>query len=279
VAAQTPPRTLICAQNLAPGEPDPYPVRPNFPESRVYSILLSVSVSLLLSFSGVALGWYHWIWGIVFTAILFLVTMFLINRKIGAIVHPAMAQVQQHLQQGRHQLAMQAMEDLLPMGKWVPMLTGALHANMGMIAYQTGDKEKGVRLLEGSSLKNAEARLMLASIRYRSGETERAIQILELSGKLNKKHALLHNTHAWMLHKAGKNDEAQAVLAAFLKKDPNNGPSKDNMLRLQNRTRMNMQAFEMNWYALQLEQPPQSMGQARRAPKGFREPPKRRKGG
>ena len=174
---------------------------------------------------------------------------------------------------------MQAMEDLLPMGKWVPMLTGMLHAQMGMIAYHTGDKDKGVKLLEGSSIKNAEARLMLACIRYKSGEVDRALSVLELTAKLNKKHALLHNTYAWMLHKKGKNDEAQAVLAAFLKKDPNNAPSKDNMLRLQNRTRMNMGAFEMNWYALGLEQPPQAMGQARRAPKGFREPPKRKKGG
>jgi hypothetical protein len=60
----------------------------------------------------------------------------------------------------------------------------------------------------------------------------------------------------------------------FLKKDPNDGPTRDNMLRLQNKTRMNMQAFDMHWYALGLEQPPQAMGQVRRAPKGFREPPK-----
>jgi hypothetical protein len=41
---------------------------------------------------------------------------------------------------------------------------------------------------------------------------------------------------------------------------------------------MTMQAFDMQWYVLGLERPPQAMGQMRRAPKGFREPPKRRGG-
>jgi hypothetical protein len=35
-----------------------------------------------------------------------------------------------------------------------------------------------------------------------------------------------------------------------------------------------MQGFGMHWFALGLEQPPQQMGQMRRAPNGFREPPK-----
>ena len=78
---------------------------------------------------------------------------------------------------------------------------------------------------------------------------------------------------------APKNDQHEAV-RAFLKKDANNGPTKDNMLRLQNKQRMNMSQFDMQWYALGLESPPSQMGmQMRRAPKGFREPPKKKKGG
>ena len=42
---------------------------------------------------------------------------------------------------------------------------------------------------------------------------------------------------------------------------------------------MVMTAFGDHWYMLGLEAPPQAMGQMRRAPKGFREPPKRKKKG
>ena len=115
-----------------------------------------------------------------------------------------------------------------------------------------------------------------AKAEHKKGDQKRAFEILQVAAAVNKKHALLHNTYAWMLHKNERGDEAQAVLAKFLKKDPNNAPSKDNLLRLQNRTRMTMQGFDMQWYALGLEHPPQQMGQMRRAPKGFREPPKQR---
>lgn len=246
----------------------------------MYSILLSLSLSLLLGFSGVFLDWWHWGWGIFFTIVLALVIWVLIARRIGKQIQPAMEQVQRQMQQGHVKLAIQTLEDMLPLGKWVPMLRGQVIAQMGMLEFYQGNKERGVQLLEGASLRNADARLLLACIRFKSGETDRALGILELASKVNKKHPLLHNTYAWMLQKANKAEQAQGVLAAFLKKNSGHGPSKENMLRLQNKQRMNMAQFDMQWYALGLEQPQQQMGvQMRRAPKGFREPPKNKKKG
>ena len=246
----------------------------------MYSILLSLFLSLLLGFSGVFLDWWHWGWGIFFTVVLSLGVWVLIARRVGKQIQPAMEQVQRQMQQGHVKLAIQTLEDMLPLGKWVPMLHGQVIAQMGMLEFYQGDKERGVKLLEGASMRNADARLLLGCIRYKAGETERALGILELAAKVSKKHALLHNTYAWMLQKAGKADQAQAVLAAFLKKDKTSAPTKDNMLRLQNKQRMNMAQFDMQWYALGLESPPSQMGvQMRRAPKGFREPPKSKKKG
>ena len=246
----------------------------------MYSIFLSLTLSLLLGFSGVFLDWWHWGWGIFFTLLLSVVIWVLIARRVGKQIQPAMEQVQRQMQQGHVKLAIQTLEDMLPLGKWVPMLHGQVIAQMGMLEFYQGDKERGVKLLEGASLRNADARLLLGCIRFKSGETDRAFSILNLASKVSKKHPLLHNTYAWMLQKAGKAEQAQAVLAAFLKKDANNGPTKDNMLRLQNKQRMNMSQFDMQWYALGLESPPSQMGmQMRRAPKGFREPPKKKKGG
>ncbi|MCB9877668.1 MAG: hypothetical protein H6835_08725 [Planctomycetes bacterium] len=245
----------------------------------MYSILLSLSIALLLGFSGTVFGVWGWGWAILFSALLLVGVWILIARRLATRLQPAMMQVQRQMEAGRPELAMQTMEDMLPLGKWVPMLKGQLLAQMGILAYHMGKKDKAFELLGGASLRNADAQLMLACMRYKAGETDRALSILQLATKINKKHALLHNTYAWMLHKQGKADEAQAALAAFLKKDADNAPTKDNMLRLQNRTRMNMQQFDMQWYALGLEQPPQAMGQMRRAPKGFREPPKGKKHG
>lgn len=246
----------------------------------MYSILLSLFLSLLVGIGGIYLFLgYHLFWGILITIVLAVVIWVLIARRIGKRLQPAMEQVQRQMQQQHFQLAYQSLEDMLPMCKWIPLLKGQLLAQMGMLSLHMGQKDRGVKLLEGASLKNADARLMLACIRYRDNEIDRAMQVLELTAKINKKHPLLHNTYAWMLHKAGKNGQAQAALAAFLKKNDKNAPTKENMLRLQNNKRMSMTAFAEQWYALGLEQPPQTMGQVRRAPKGFREPPKRKKGG
>jgi tetratricopeptide (TPR) repeat protein len=244
----------------------------------VYSLLLCSLVALFVGIGGILVDFWPWGWAIPIGLVTFVITWVLVARRLAKRLHPAMARVQKQMEARMFDAAMQSLEDLLPMGRWVPMLRGQLLAQMGLLAYHAGDREKAMKLLDGASMRAPDARLLLACIHYRNDDLERALAILKLAGAVNKKHALLHNTWAWMLHKNERADEAQAVLAAFLKKDPTNAPSKDNLLRLQNRTRMTMQGFDMQWFALGLEQPPQTMGQMRRAPKGFREPPKRRGG-
>ena len=241
----------------------------------MYSVLLSLSVALLLGFSGVFLDWWHWAWGILFSVLALVVVWVVLTRRLAGRLHPAMARVQKQMQAGHLDAAIQSLEEMLPLGRWVPLLRGQLLAQMGMLAWHANKKERAMELLNGASVRVAEAQLLLACIRYKNGEIDKALQGLQLAGIANKKHALLHNTHAWMLHKQERSDEAQKVLAAFNKRDPGNEPTKDNLLRLQNRTRMTMHGFDVHWYSLGLEQPPQEMGQMRRAPKGFREPPKR----
>lgn len=242
----------------------------------MYSVFLSLAIALLLGFSGVFLDWWAWYWAILFTILAFVVVWILVARRIAGHLQPAMERVQKQIEAGHWDGALQSLEEMLPLGKWVPMLKGQLLAQMGMLAWHGNKKEKALQLLEGASVRAPDARLLFACILYKNGDVARALSVLQFAGAVNKKHALLHNTWAWMLHKSERNDEAQAVLAAFQKRDAGNEPTKDNMLRLQNRTRMTMQAFGMQWYALGLEQPPQAMGQMRRAPKGFREPPKGR---
>lgn len=242
----------------------------------MYSVILASAIAFLLGFSGVFVDWWPWGWGIVFTIVAFIATWIVIARRIGTRVQPAMTRVQKQMEAGHLEAAMQSLRDLLPLGKWVPMLRGQLLGNMGMLAWMSNKKEQALELLEGASIRATDARLLLACILWKNGDSTRAYRVLQVAGAVNKKHALLHNTWAWMLHKQERADDAQKLLSDFCKRDPSNAPAKENLLRLQNRTRMTMQGFGMHWYMLGLEQPPQNMGQMRRAPKGFREPPKGR---
>lgn len=243
----------------------------------MYSILLCSAIALVLGFSGTLLDWgWGWGWAIFFSLVAFVVAWILWNRRLLGKLQPHMTRVQRLMQDQQMPAAYQALEELLPLGKWVPLLRGQVLAQMGMLANFMGDQTKAIGLLEGASLRAPDARLLLGCIVYKKGDTARGMEILKLAAAVNKKHALLHNTLAWMLQRSEQPDAAQQVLAAYLKRDADNAPSKENLLRLQNRTRMTMQGFDMQWYALGLEHPPQTMGQMRRAPKGFREPPKRR---
>lgn len=244
----------------------------------MYSLYLCSAIALLLGFAGVPFDAYAWPWALFFSMVVFVVAWILLARRLGTRLQPLMSKAQRLMQEGNLNEAMSTLEAMLAFGKWVPLLQGQVLAQMGMLANFQGDTAKAVKLLEGASIRAGDARLMLACIHYKKGDTQRAFQILQLAAAVNKKHALLHNTYAWMLHKNDRAEEAQGVLAAFLKRDPDNGPSKENLLRLQNRSKLTMQGFDAQWYMLGLEHPPQSMGQMRRAPKGFREPPKRRGG-
>ena len=240
----------------------------------MYSVILSCAMALLLGFSGTFLDWWGWGWAILFSLILVVVIWIVVARRISARLQPAMMRVQKQMEAGHADAALQSLEDMLPMGKWMPMLRGQLLANMGMIAHHTGKKERALSLLEQASVRVPDARLLLGCILFKNGDTTRALSVLQVAALVNKKHSLLHNTYAWVLSKSERADAAQKVLADFCKRNPNDEPAKDNLLRLQNRSRMTMHGFGMQWFALGLEQPPQQMGQMRRAPNGFREPPK-----
>jgi tetratricopeptide (TPR) repeat protein len=244
----------------------------------VYSILVCAAFALALAFGGNQLGWYGWGWAIPIALVLFIASWILLARRLAQRLQPVMTRVQRQMEAGMREAAMESLESLLPLGKWIPLLRGQVLGNMGMLAYHSGKKERAIELLRGASLRAPDAQLLLACIHYRNDEIDRAMQIMSLATKVSRKHALLHNTYAWMLAKNGKREEAQATLAAFQKRYDKSGPTKENLLRLQNRQRMTMAGFELQWYALGLEQPPQTMGQVRRAPKGFREPPKRKGG-
>jgi tetratricopeptide (TPR) repeat protein len=242
----------------------------------LYSVLLSVAIALLAGFSGTLLDFWGWGWAIAFSLVAFAALWVLLQRRMGAVLAPAMERIKAQMEAGHLDAAMQSLEALLPYGKWIPMLTGQLLAQMGMLAWYGNQKDKALALLEKASIRASDARLLLACILHTKGDTARALQVLQVAALAAKKHPLLHNTWAWILHKTERGDEAQKVLADFCKRSPGDALSQDNLLRLQNRTRMSMEGFGMQWYVLGLEQPPQQMGQMRRAPKGFREPPKRR---
>lgn len=237
----------------------------------MYSLILCAAGSILVSLIGFLLDGWGW-FGLVFVAVaLFAGSWFVVMRKLGARLQPKMEVVRRHAESGQIEGARRALEELLPMGKWVPMLTGQIEAQLGMLALHSRDEKTAVLHLKRSSKRVAEGQLMLAALHHRRKETDEALAVLAAAAPFHAKHSLLQNTYAWMLQKADRLDDAIALLNKLLKKVPDDEVGKDNLKRLQNRQRVDMRGFGNDWYALGLERPPASYGQIQTARKGFRQ--------
>ena len=244
----------------------------------MYSVVICSAIGLLFGFGGCLAGLWPWGWAIFFTLVVFVAAWIVTARLVGKRLQPIMTRIQQQMQAGMVDAGMQGLRELLGKSHWMPMLRGQILAQMGMLAYQTGDHDEARKLLQQSSRRVADGQLVLAVMQYRAGDKALAFQTLQLSAAVNRKHSLLHNVWAWLLHQESRVDEAIAVLARYTKKQAIDETAKDNLLRLQNGQKLNMKSLGLIWYALGFERPPAEMGQLRQGRKGFRTPPMRRGG-
>ena len=235
------------------------------------SLAVAVAITLLTQWLGAG-----WVGGVLLGIVSGLATWVIGTRRLQKKLMPAMQQVQRQAETGNLQLAVETLESMLPFGKWVPMLEGQLYAQMGILTYHLGNKAKAKGYVERAGRRAAEAQLLLAAIRYQDGDVKGATDGLAASAPVQRKHVLLYNTWAWMLHQQDRLDDAIGAMNQLLQKVPDSEVSKDNLLRLQNRKKMNMKAFGMPWFSLGLERPPASMGELRTGRKGFRQPKQRR---
>jgi tetratricopeptide (TPR) repeat protein len=234
--------------------PSPSPASP-----ALYLTLIAAFVGLLILGLSI-LGGAAWIIG---------------GRMLQKRLFPMMQQVQRQIEAGMIQPAMASLRAMLPLGKWLPLLTGNVHAQIGILAHHSGRPEEAIDALEKAGRRSGDARLLLACIRYRDGKKDQAMQLLEETLPFNRKHVLVHNVYAWLLEKEGRRADAMRVLNRLLAKQPHEISSK-NLLRLQNDQKLDMKAFGVQWFALGFERPPASMGEMRPIRKGFRTPPKQR---
>ena len=240
----------------------------------MYLTLISLAIALAVGGGGMLLDLWGWVGGILLGLLAFAATWILTGRRLRKRLEPAMLQIRKQTEAGMLEPAMRSLEDLLPLGRWFPLLTGQLHAQLGMLAHHASLHDRAREHLDKASKRVPEAQLLLATLHYRDGDFDSARTVLEAAAKVNRRHAMTHNFLAYLLYKEGQTDAAIARLNVHLKKEPSNEASTDNLLRLQNGQKMSMQRFGMEWYALGLEKPPASMGEVRTGRKGFRQPPK-----
>lgn len=241
----------------------------------MYSILISAAVALaVILVWGLASLPGGWGLGVFLGLVAMVAVWIFIARRLRTRIEPGFKLAQKQAEAGKLQQAMHALEEMLPLGKWMPILTGQLHTQIGLFAHHSQDSKKAIEHLSKGSKRSPEGQMLLATIHYNAGDAERASAVLDKALPYNRKSVLLHHFYAWILHREGNAGKGIAVLNQLLQKLKADPATKDNLLRLQNGSKMNMTQFGMPWFALGFERPPQSMGQVQQGRKGFRQAPK-----
>ena len=245
----------------------------------MYTILVSLLIGATSGAVRTALElWKGWQMGIALFVLVSFVAFIVISRVMARRIEPAFMAVQQKIQSGNTRLAIQDLEDLMPMSRWQILLKGQLHAQIGLLAYTSGDEKLAEEHLPKAGMRATEAKVAHAAMEYRRGKKDVAFESLDVAIRANKKQILPYHVFAWMKMKDGDRDAAIGKLAEAAKVEPSNESTQENLERLRNGKKLNMKRFGMGWFGLMLEKPPAQYRQAQGMPtrKGFRQPKRRR---
>ncbi len=245
----------------------------------MYTILIAILIGASSGGVWTALGlWKTWQMGIVLAVVVGLLSFVLISRWMARRIEPQFMGIQKQIQAGQTQLAIGQLESMLPLSRWQVLLKGQIHAQIGMLAYATGDEARAGEHLAKAGIRATEAQLTFAAMEYRRGRKDRAREILDVAIRANKKQILPYHVYAWILAKDGDREAAINKLLECQKVEKSNDSTQENLSRLQNGKKLSMKRFGIGWFGLQLEKPPAQMraAQGMAGRKGFRQKPKRR---
>ena len=236
---------------------------------------VSVSVSLGMIFLPPEPFWFL---GPFLGIVAFFPALAIITRRIGDKVAPLFQQAQRQAQQGNIDQAVASLEKARSYANWQLFLDRQINTQIGVLSYGAGLEDQAVKFLEKGYPKVSEGYLILGAVQYRRGDLAASRDTLERGIRFNKKSPILYNLLAWILDKEKQRDDAIAVLDRCVKAMPAEEESADNLQRLRNQKKMNMKPFGTLWYMLKFETP-HGMVQGQPVRKGFRQPPKKNKGG
>jgi len=245
----------------------------------MYTILIAILIGATSGGVWTALAlWKTWQMGIVLTILVSLLAFVLISRLMARRIEPQFLAIQKQIQSGQTQLAIGQLESMLSLSRWQILLKGQIHAQIGMLAYATGDEGRAASHLAQAGIRATEAQVTHAALEYRRGRKTEAQGILDMAIRANKKQILAYHVQAWMLVKDGDREAAINRLLACQKVEKSNESTQENLSRLQNGKKLSMKRFGIGWFGLQLEKPPAQMraAQGMAGRKGFRQKPKRR---
>ena len=146
----------------------------------MYTLLIALLIGAAAGGAWTALAlWKTWQFGLVLFFLLSIVSFVVISRVMAKRVEPRFMDVQRMIQSGQTPLAIQTLEELMPLSNWQILLKGQIHAQIGLLAYASGDEARAEEHLPRSGYRATEAQMALAALSYRKGRKDQAYEALD----------------------------------------------------------------------------------------------------
>jgi hypothetical protein len=179
----------------------------------MYTILIGILIGATSGGIWTALGlWKTWQMGILLTVVVSLLSFVLLSRWMARRIEPRFLAIQKQIQSGQTQLAIGQLESMLPLSRWQVLLKGQIHAQIGLLAYASGDQNRAASHLALSGIRATEARLAYAALEYRRGHKDQAREILDVAIRASRKQILPYHVLVWMLVMEGNGEAAINML-------------------------------------------------------------------
>ena len=219
------------------------------------NFLIGIAVSLGLYYG---LGQFLDTWIVVLISLLAGgVAYYFLARRTNKQLELRMVDVRNALEGQDPNGALEVLEEARSLGRWQFLINTMIDGQVGAIHYaHKQDHEAALPYLEKAVVKNWHARAMLAGIHFKRRKFDDMKQVFEDTVKFNKKESMLWAAYAFCQSKRGMREEALAIIERGRVEMPDDERLKQLLIALQNRKRMNMKAYEPDWYALMLERPP-----------------------
>jgi tetratricopeptide (TPR) repeat protein len=221
--------------------------------------VFTVAIALVLALAALLGGW-SWLGlgsGVLMALIAGGVPYFLILRRARGRAEAAQGQIEADLNAQRFDRAIERLEALRPIARFLPFLGSAVDQQIGAIRHAALSDFAGAEpYLRRARLKTAQTWAMLAAGQFRRGQSDEADATFERGVRRRKKEGLLWAAYAWCAWKRGQRNRSLEILGRARAKLPNDKRIEKLQLAIQNGRPVKMKAFGADWYALHLERAP-----------------------
>lgn len=188
------------------------------------------------------------------------ITMFLLSRRIGALVEAEMAELVPMMQERRIDEAVAKLASIKSKyGRWQMLLEGQMDAQIGMIDYLQMKFDEALPRLEAGKFRNWTALVCIGCIHWRKGRKDQAYEAFSSAASAASTEPLVYMVWTTLLVRDGKREEALVAIDQGVKALPDNQTLKNLRKTVANKKKISTKHFPQTWYQFFPEEMAQQM--------------------